>query len=481
MTVTGKESDPTVSSSAWLTLAIVSGLALVTMYGETMVLPAIPSFIKDFGITYNVSSWILSSYLIAGAVMTPIAGKLSDVYGKKKVLLIVMMIYSAGILGGGFANSFGTMVFARIAQGVGISMFPIAFGIVRDVFPIKKLAIAQGIFTSTFFGGSVVGLIIGARIISSYGWHATFFSVFPVAMILAAVMAKLIRIPKAESFEQPHGLDIPGAITLSVTVILFLMGVSYLQEISKGNLDSIIFFAGAAVSTFVFAVVEKKIPYPLVDFKVLANKILLPTNVILMIVGISTFMVYQTIPILVQSPQPLGFGGDAITTANVQLPFMIISLIVSAASGFIVSKVGNFRLTALGTVVCTIGFFGLVAFHSTEFMISAALGIISVGLSFAFVGGFNIILVSSPQKVEGISLGMSVLLILVGQSLGPSVAGMFQQMYSQTIPHVAGVFPSALSYMQIFSSAGILSVVSVALVVVLKNKIKTQQNNNVEN
>ncbi len=477
MTITGKESDPKVSSSAWLSLAIVSGLALVTMYGETMVLPAIPNFIRDFTISYNVSSWILSSYLIAGAVMTPIAGKLSDVYGKKKVLLVVMMIYSAGILAGGFSNSFDTMILARIAQGVGISMFPIAFGIVRDIFPVKKLAIAQGIFTSTFFGGSVVGLIVGARIIASYGWHFTFFSVFPVAIILAVVMSKFIRIPKSEAYEQPPGLDIPGAITLSVTVILFLMGVSYLQEISHGNLDSILFFAGATASIVAFVMAEKRTSHPLVDFKVLANKILLPTNVILMIVGISTFMVYQTIPILIQSPQPLGFGGDAISTANVQLPFMIISLIVSAASGFIVSKVGNFRLTALGTIVCTVGFFALVTFHSTEFMISAALGIISVGLSFAFVGGFNIILVSSPQKMEGISLGMSVLLILVGQSVGPSVAGMFQQMYRQTIPTIPGAFPSALSYMQIFSCSVILSLVSVALVVVLKNNIKAQKNN----
>ncbi len=119
-----------------------------------------------------------------------------------------------------------------------------------------------------------------------------------------------------------------------------------------------------------------------------------------------------------------------------------------------------------------------MAFHSTEFMISTALGIISVGLSFAFVGGFNIILVSSPPKVEGISLGMSVLLILVGQSLGPSVAGMFQQMYSQTIPNVSGVFPSALSYTQIFSSAGIISIISVALVVVLKNKVSALTNHN---
>lgn len=475
-----KETYPTVSSSAWLALAIISSLALVTMYGETMVLPAIPNFIKDFSVSYNTASWILSSYLIAGAVMTPIAGKLSDVYGKKKILLIVMMIYAAGILGGGFANSFDTMIFARIAQGVGISMFPIAFGIVRDIFPMKKLAIAQGIFTSTFFGGSVVGLIVGARIISSYGWHATFFSVFPIAILLALVMAKLIKIPQSIDPGQYHGIDIKGAIALSLTVILFLMGVSYIEGIAQGNMNSLAFFAGSAASLLVFTLVEKRTAHPLIDFKVLANKILLPTNVVLMIVGVSTFMVYQTIPILVQSPRPLGFGGDAISTANVQLPFMIISLIVSAASGFIVSKVGNFRLTALGTVICTIGFFGLVAFHSTEFMISAALGIISVGLSFTFVGGFNIILVSSPHKAEGISLGMSVLLILVGQSLGPSVAGMFQQMYSQTIPNIPGVFPTALSYLEIFSSAGILSIVSIALVVFLRNKVKTQPSYNLE-
>ncbi len=462
---------PKVSSSAWLALAIISCLALVTMYGETMVLPAIPNFIKDFDITYNVSSWILSSYLIAGAVMTPIAGKLSDMYGKKKILLVVMMIYSAGILGGGFANSFPTMISARIAQGVGISMFPIAFGIVRDIFPQEKLAIAQGIFTSTFFGGSVVGLIVGARIIASYGWHATFFSVFPIAILLAVVMVKLIHIKKIEDSDQSHIIDIKGAVALSFTVILFLMGVSYLEQ-ANGNGDSILFFVGSAVSTIIFVVIEKRAKYPLIDLNLLSHSILLPTNIVLMIVGISTFMVYQTIPILIQSPKPLGFGGDAITTAGVQLPFMIISLIVSAASGFIVSKVGNFKLTAIGTIVCTIGFFGLVEFHSTEFMISAALSVISVGLSFSFVGGFNVILVSSPQKGEGISLGMTVLLILIGQSVGPSLAGMFQQMYSQTIPNVSGIFPSAESYLLIFSSSGIISLVSVIMVLILKNKVK---------
>jgi len=271
-----------VSSSAWLALAIICGLALATMYGETMVLPAIPDFIKDFGISYNTSSWILSSYLIAGAVMTPIAGKLSDIYGKKKILLIVMMIYSAGILAGGFSNSLPFLLAARIAQGVGISMFPIAFGIVRDIFPIQKIGMAQGIFTSTFFGGSVIGLIAGAKIISDYGWHATFFSVFPVAIVLAFIMNRFIKVKKTEQEDASTiGIDVKGALALSSTVILFLMGLSFLQDISSGNLDSLGFFAGSAISLIIFASLEKRVAHPLIDLKVLSDKVLLPSNIIL--------------------------------------------------------------------------------------------------------------------------------------------------------------------------------------------------------
>jgi len=465
-----------VSPSAWLALSIICGLALVTMYGETMVLPAIPDFIKDFGISYNTSSWILSSYLIAGAVMTPIAGKLSDIYGKKKILLIVMMIYSAGILAGGFANSLPFLLAARIAQGVGISMFPIAFGIVRDIFPIQKLGMAQGIFTSTFFGGSVIGLIAGAKIISDYGWHATFFSVFPIAIGLAFIMNRFIKIKKTEQDDMTMGIDVKGTLALSSTVILLLMGISFLQEISSGNLDSLGFFAGSAISLIIFASLEKRVAHPLIDLKVLSDKVLLPSNIILIIVGVSTFMVYQTIPILIRSPKPLGFGGDVITIAAVQLPFMIVSLVVSAAGGFFLSRVGNFNLTALGTIICAVGFFSILAFHFTEYTISVTLAIISVGLSFAIVGCFNVVLMSSPQKVQGISLGMTVLLMLVGQSFGPSLAGMFQQMYRDTIPKISGSFPSAQAYDQIFLTAALLSIVSVILAIALRKKMGAKTN-----
>src|ERR1044072_64809 len=148
-------------TSPWLTLAILSSLGIIAMVAETMVLPAIPDIIHELDISYENSSWILAAILVTGAVMTPIAGKLSDIYGKKRILLIILGVYIIGLLLGSMAFNFLTLVTARSIQGIGISMFPIAFSILRDKFPPAKLAIAQGIFSSTLSGGAVIGLIIG--------------------------------------------------------------------------------------------------------------------------------------------------------------------------------------------------------------------------------------------------------------------------------------------------------------------------------
>ena len=95
----------------------------MVMYAETKLVPAIPDLIKDFNIPYSTSSWILTTYLITGAVMTPIAGKLSDAYGKKKILLIIMIFYTTGVSVAGFSTNIDYMLIARGFQGVGMSMF----------------------------------------------------------------------------------------------------------------------------------------------------------------------------------------------------------------------------------------------------------------------------------------------------------------------------------------------------------------------
>jgi len=461
-----------INRSAWLVVGTLSCLGLITMYGETMVLPAIPAFIEDFDISYNTSLWILSSYIIAGAVATPIVGRLSDLYGRKKILLIVMSVYSIGLLAAGFADSLPFMLAARAAQGIGISMFPIAFGIIREVLPEKKLAVGQSIFTATFPAGATIGLLIGANIIQNYGWHATFFTAFPIAVILGIIILKFIHVkPLPIISENKPSIDIKGSIFLAITIISFLVGISYLENDSGEGYESILFFAITIVSLIIFIVIEKKIQDPLIDFALLTNKMLLYGIMILLIVGLCTFMVYQTIPIMIQSPQPLGFGGSELDTATIQLPFMIIFLVGTIGAGFALNKIGNKRLALIGTIIGTIGFFSILLFHSTEFMVTITLAIIAAGLSLAFIGGFNVILTSTPIQFAGIALGMTLLLNLIGQSIGPSIAGTLQQMYRSTIQGISGSFPTPEAYNLIFLTAAVISLTSTFFALALNRKV----------
>jgi MFS family permease len=372
-----------------------------------------------------------------------------------------------------------------------------------------------------FAAGSVVGLAIGGSIIQYFGWRNTFFSIIPIAILLWVIIKRFIydhntnqhysiqfspsEKSSAAPSEQKQGtnvnsnnnnndlevvtttstksIDIKGAITLAIIVISFLIVFSYLgtgSSSSDGGVgeDSSIttpiqiiigFLITGIISLILFIIIEKRTKSPLIDFKLLSNKIILPANILLLISFLAMFTVYQTIPILVTSPAPVGgLEGDALTTANIQLPFMIVFLLFAPSSGFIISKLGNIKPTLIGSIISTIGFFSILLFHSTESMVAGTLAIIATGLSLTQVGGFNTILESTPRQFSGISLGMTVLLNLIGGAVGPAIAGIYMQTNQVFIN--GSFFPSLQSYNLIFLTATLFSLVSVVLVLIIRKR-----------
>ena len=227
----------TISRRAWFTLALLSSTLLTVFFSETMLLPAIPEIIQDFNITYGTAAWIFSAYLIIAAVMTPVAGRLSDLYGKKKVLLVLLTIYIVGLVTGGFADNISVLLVTRIIQGVGLAAVPAAFSLLRDTFPPAKLAIAVGVFGSAYSAGSVVGLLVGASIIQNFGWHSTFLAIIPFSALVTIMIAKFVKEDKkmhrTSSVEAKDNsskrrrasfpIDIKGVSALSVTITSFLL------------------------------------------------------------------------------------------------------------------------------------------------------------------------------------------------------------------------------------------------------------------
>lgn len=532
-----------ISINAWKVLAILSLIATMVTYAETMLIPAIPDLIRDFHISYNTSSWLITMYLLAGAVMTPIAGKLSDIHGRKKILLIIMIIYAIGVSVAASSNTFYSMLIARAFQGVGMGMFPIAYTMIRSQFPRNKISIGQGIITSMYASGSVIGLVVGGGIIQYYGWHTTFITVIPISIVLLIAIWKFVNI-KDHRYEvtndnnsysisdrkiqekqreiQKNGIgrngsyldlnkknnnnngiknkkikrapfDIKGTITLAVAIVSVLLVFTFLQpshvqnsvtpsSLTESNAHSIIIiisFAILGTSSFIgFILIERRASSPLLDLRLMANRTILYGNMIMLMIGMTMFLVMQTIPILARSPHPLGFGDSVIEATKIQIPFSIILLIFGPTSGFIVSKMGSKTPMIAGTIITTIGFFAIYALHSTQLLVSIDLAIVSIGLSFAAVGVMNTIILATPAQSMGISTGMTSLIRIIGSAIGPAIAGTFMQSQQQIlkISGTTAAFPSGGAYNLIFLTAAILSASSIGFAIMIRRN-RTNNNN----
>jgi MFS family permease len=489
--------------SAWKTLAILSSIATLVMYTETMLVPSLPTIISEFNLSYSLSPWILTTYLIVGAVMTPVTSSLAEIHGKRKILLAVMGVYAVGVTVGGLTTDFYSFIIARGMQGVGMSMFPIAFSVIREQFPKSRLAIGQGVITSMFACGSILGLLIGATIAEYSGWRITFLSILPVAILLPIVVWKFARIGEVHSdwmtmttttttttspqqqsgsSDKKKSLDLFGAATLAATITFFLLSLTFIETRATGSnstqsISQLAILSAGCIAAFVaFLVAERRAIHPLIDLKLLQNKILLFTNIMMIILGFSMFMVFQTIPILAESPPPAGFGYSITGTAAIQLPFSIILLIFGPTSGYIVSKLGSIRPVIMGYAINAFGFFMLATFHSQPWMVSVALAIISTGLSLGSVGLMNIVLLATPYKNMVTSIGMTSLLRIIGSSVGPAVAGVLMQVGQINVQGHAGSFPAPESYTLIFLMAATMSILSVIMTLKIRRSLLENQN-----
>ena len=267
-------------------------------------------------------------------------------------------------------------------------------------------------------------------------------------------------------------IDMKGALALSATIIAFLMALTLVETgVNSETLPQIgVAFVVSVISLTVFVIIERRIKLPLVDLRLLKDKTLLPSYIILMATGITMFMAYPAIVQLVRSPVPLGFGGDAVDAANVQLPFMIMFLVFASITPLIINRIGKLMPITIGTIISLIGSLGLVMFHSTEFAVSTNLAIIASGLSMTITATWNIVVSSSPKSFIGISVGVGALLLFIGMAIGPALAGVYMENH-ETIKGDQGSYPSLNSYNLVYITSALLSTVSLGFALMLRRRV----------
>lgn len=409
-------------------LILLAAMAMMVMFIEIMLVPALPIIAQEYPQDSDWVSWVLSVYLLVGAVATPIAGKLGDLYGKKKMMVVTMAVYTAGLVGCGFSWSMPSLIFFRGIQGIGMGMFPLAFGIVRDTFPKRAVPVAVGIISAMFSIGVSVGLVGGGFMVSRLSWRDCFYLIAPLFVFFTVMTYRLIE----ESPIRYEGkVDLPGAAMLGGGVFTFLFGLTQGEAWHWDSRVITVFLISGAV-ILLFIIWERRTPSPIISLDLMANKEILCSNTVAIFIGLSMFLMFQTLPFLLMSPVEVGGLGvdDAFMVGVYMSPSAVAQLFMGPMAGVFSRKRGARWVLSIGTTIFLVGFIMLILFHSSVVEIMLDVFIAGSGLGLAMVGLINLIVQGSPQEQFGIASGMNSLFRVIGGSVGPVLAAVIMAQFT---------------------------------------------------
>ena len=219
------------------------GLSIILiLYVHTSLAPALTQMVEYFNTDYGTVSWVLTAYLVSGAAVTIVIGRLADIYGAKKMLLSVFLCYIIGTVLAGFAQNIYTLIVFRTIQGVAVAVVPISVRIARDMFPKEKFPYAQGVILSMYQGGSAIGLVLGAAVVYYGGWQCSILlSDSFCSYILLFTMevhserfscSSSLKMSDNDKVPRRHGgvIDIPGIITMVLAICTFMLSITFLGK-----------------------------------------------------------------------------------------------------------------------------------------------------------------------------------------------------------------------------------------------------------
>ena len=462
------------------TIALMSIMGILITYVETMVTPALPVLVKFFDTNYDQLSWIITAYILMGTVSAAIFGRLADIYGKKRIFVLLAGIYTLAISFGGFATTLPQFIAIRAVQGLGMGMFPVAYALLNDQVPRENLALAQGIVSSTFTGGAAVGLVLGAYITQYFGWQWSYHSAIPVAF---GLFIASIYIIKDYAPRHSETVDFGGVAALAGSVILLILGLSEGQYWGWDSPSTIGVFAVSILAFVAFIYVERKVSMPFVSLKLLRIRNVFLANMAGMFAMAGMFFLFYTVPTMLQDPEPAGFGVSIITSGLTLLPAALASMVFAPLSARITTNRGPKVAILIGSVILFLSYLALLFNRQTTLSILEDATVLGISLSFIFVGVINILLVSTPPGEAGVSTGMNTVFRNIGTSIAPAIGGVLETTY--TLPVLVGVlnvkiaglpfmpvyenFPYSLSFEYIYLVGMVFLVLTVIFALYMKN------------
>jgi EmrB/QacA subfamily drug resistance transporter len=420
-------SVPTSRPGVLLAVLSLAGAAYALL--QSLVVPALPVLQKDLHTSTTGVAWVFTAYLLAASVVTPIAGRLGDMHGKKPVLVITLAGLSFGTGLAAVTHSLALMILARTIQGLGGAIFPLAFGIIRDAFPPQKVAGGIALMSAILGIGGGLGIVLAGPIIDNLGYHWLFW--FPLVLVLLSTALAIVAIPPS-SQRAPGRIHWLGLILLSAWLVALLLGVS--QAPAWGwTSPKVLALIGSSLVLFALWVwAESRSSYPLTDMRMMRLRGVSTTNTAAFLLGFGMYSAFTVVPEFVQIPASTGYGfGASVTQGGLfLLPATITMMIFSPIGGRLSSTVGS-RVPLIAGAAITCASFVLLTFrHEEKVEVYVATALLGAGIGFAFASMANLIVEAVSRDQTGIATGMNTVMRTIGGAIGAGIAASLIAQYT---------------------------------------------------
>ncbi len=433
-------------------MLILAGLVLIVMYIEGMLTPSLHSIALAFNVTSAQVSLLLSAYLVGGVAMTPIMGKLGDIYGKKKILSVVLLVYAVAVSVTGFSPNFTFMVISRTIQGIGLTIMPLGMSLMREEFPKDMVPRAQALISAMFGAGFAVSLPLGSLVSNDFGWRMTYHTAIPFVLALAVTTMVVVR---ESRFRRPDTkIDYIGASLLAASLALFVFALSEAPSWGWTSYGTLSMIASGAMLIIPLTLFERRYSRmggePILDFRLLSYRNVMVANIVLSISGMGMFLAMQALTYRFELPSPSGYGKSILYTGISLVPFAIGMLVFAPITGRLVSRIGVKPLAIIGSVISGAGFILESVFHSYDQMLMFEF-VTGGGLSIMNASLINLIVLTVNPKDMGLATAMNGTFRNVGSSIGAPIAGSIMATVSEL--YLVGNSPSGPVYVSMPTSS----------------------------
>ncbi|MGA6156110.1 MFS transporter [Stenotrophomonas sp. NPDC087984] len=450
----------------------VLALALGTL--QSVVEPALPQLQRELGVSPSEGALIGNTLLITGAVITPVAGKLGDRFGGKRVLVWLMAVVSAGGLLASLAPDLPVLLLGQILQGVMVGALPLSFILVRKNLPARESQVAIGVVMALFTGGGMVGTLIAGPLSEKLSWHWMF--ALPTIAIIATTLVLMRLMPHDPPIASDDRIDWPGVVLLSGTLLVFMIGLVRVMGDGLPPLAVVALILLVAALATAWVTVERRAASPMVDLRMLAKPAMWHSSVLTLVVTTSFGMVAFLLPQMFAIPADgYGFGLSTTDIGLLLLPGAIAGAVSDSVGGVVARRFGLRAVLVGGAVVTAATTIALASLHTAEWQLVLAKALAAIAAGVASTALLTRAAAAVDTGDTGIATSLLVVTRVIGVALGSQVGGAILDSGADSKTGL----PTESAFVTGFVTAGLVAALSLLIVPITKirsTKIRNTQN-----